>query len=118
MVIASTLDHALAEADHLALDASCTAIAAAELSASCAGHGPFRLPDDVQRWVSTHPHQPHGAEIDAAVEAVTRVKVESELRDLWQETSGGQAGEWLREVDDLILRLGRSGAGDPATLSP
>jgi hypothetical protein len=118
MVIASAVDHAVAEADRLDLDASCAAIAAAELSASCAGHGPFRLPDDVQRWVSTHPHQPHDAEIDAAVEAVTRVRAESELRDLWQVTPDSQVSEWLREVDDLLARLGRSGAGDPATLSP
>lgn len=118
MVIASALDQALAEADHLDLDVACTAIAAAELSASCAGHAPFGLPDDVQRWVLTHPHQPHDAEIDAAVGAVTRVRGESELLELWLETSDSQASEWLHEVDDLIARLGRSGAGDPATLSP
>jgi hypothetical protein len=30
----------------------------------------------------------------------------------------GEEGAWFEEVDDLIARLERSGAGDPATLSP
>jgi len=66
-VIASALDHALADADYLDLDASCEAIAANELSASCAGQAPARLPDRVQRWVDTNPHQPHDSEIEQAV---------------------------------------------------
>jgi hypothetical protein len=117
-VIASALDDALGEADYLGLDASCEAIAAAELSASCAGHPAERLPDNVRRWVEGHPHQPHDSEIDQAVQAVQRVRAESELRDLWDETADGQANSWLHEVDDLIARLGRSGTGEPATLSP
>jgi hypothetical protein len=117
-VIASALDSALADADYLGLDASCEAIAAAELSASCAGHAPERLPDHVRRWVDGHPHQPHDSEIDQAILAVQRVRAESELRELWDEDVDGQENRWLREVDDLIARLGQSGAGDPATLSP
>lgn len=53
-----------------------------------------------------------------AVQAVSRVRAESELRELWDETGEGQENEWLREIDDLLSRLGRSGTGDPATLSP
>jgi hypothetical protein len=117
-VVAFALDHAVGAADDLDLDASCEAIAAAELSASCAGHAPERLPDNVRRWVDTHPHQPHDAEIGQAIQAVSRVRAESELRELWDETSDGQDNPWLREIDDLIDRLGRSGAGDPATLLP
>jgi Domain of unknown function (DUF4259) len=116
-VIASALDNALGEAEYLGLDVSFEAIAAAELSASCAGHA-GRLPDHVRRWVDAHPHQPHDSEMQQAVEAVSRVRVESELRELWDETGEGQENEWLREIDDLLSRLGRSGKGDPATLSP
>jgi Domain of unknown function (DUF4259) len=58
-VIESALDTALGDADYLCLDAACEAIAAAELSASCAGHAPNRLPDHVRRWVDGHPHLPH-----------------------------------------------------------
>ncbi len=117
-IIASALDDALSEADYLGVDASCEAIAAAELSASCAGHAPELLPDQVRRWVDAHPHQPHDSEIDQAVQAVQRVRAESELRDLWDKTAEGRANRWLGEVDDLIARLGQSGAGNPATLLP
>jgi Domain of unknown function (DUF4259) len=117
-VIASALDTAVGDADYLSLDAACEAIAAAELSASCAGHAPDRLPDRVRRWVDGHPHRPHDAEIDQAIEAVQRVRAESELRELWDEDDDGRAGRWLGEIDDLISRLRHSGAGDPATLSP
>ena len=69
-VIASALDTALGDADHLGLGAAWEAIAAAELLASCAGHAPNRLPDDVRRWVDGHPHRPHDSETDEAILAV------------------------------------------------
>jgi hypothetical protein len=117
-MISGTLDDALSEPDEVDLELACAAIAAAELSASAAGHTPERLPDGVRRWVETHPHQPHGAEVERAVEALARVRIESELRERWDETGDSRRDEWLEYVDDLIARLGRSDAGDPATLSP
>lgn len=115
-VIASALDSAVGESEYLGLDESCEAIAAAELSASCAGHAPARLPDNVSYWVDTHPHQPHDSEIDQALQAVKRVRTQSELRDYWDRNV--DRDRWLRELDDLISRLKQSGAGEPATLSP
>jgi Domain of unknown function (DUF4259) len=117
-VIAAALDSALGAADHLGLDESCEAIAAAELSASCAGHAPESLPDHVRSWTDTHSHQPHDSEIDQSVQAVQRVRTDSELRDLWDESAEHRQNGWLREIDDLIARLKRSGAGEPATLAP
>lgn len=117
-VIASALDTALGDAGYLGLDAAYEAIAAAELSASCAGHPPGRLPDGVRHWVDGNPHWPHDYEIDQAILAVERVRTESELRQQWDEDADGREERWLREIDDLIARLRRSGAGDPATLSP
>ena len=117
-VIASALDTALGDPDYHGLDAACEAIAAAELSASSAGHAPDRLPDDVRRWVDGHPHRPHDSEIDQAILAVQRVRAESELRELWDEDVDGRTDRWLAEIDDLIARLRHSGAGDPATLAP
>lgn len=116
VVIASALDGAVGEPQCLNLDESSEAIAAAELSASCAGHASARLPDNVSYWVETHPHQPHDSEIDQALQAVERVQTESGLRDYWDASGDGE--RWLREVDDLITRLKQSGGGDPATLSP
>ncbi len=115
-VIASALDVAVGEPEHLGFDESCEAIAAAELSASCAGQPPARLPDNVSYWVDTHPHQPHDSEIDQAAQAVQRVRAESGLREHWDASVDGE--KWLREVDDLIARLKHSGGGEPATLSP
>ncbi len=117
-VIAAALDTALGDADYLGVDVACEAVAAAELSASCAGHAPDRLPDQVRRWVDGHPHRPHDSEIDQAILAVQRVRAESELRELWNEDVDGRAGRWLGEIDDLIARLRRSGAGELSTLSP
>jgi Domain of unknown function (DUF4259) len=117
-VIASALDTALGDADYLGLDTAYEAIAAAELSAACAGHAPDRLPDHVRRWVDGHPHLPHDYEIEQAILAVQRVRAESELRELWNEDVEGREDRWLGEIDDLIARLRRSGAGDPATISP
>jgi hypothetical protein len=115
-VIALALDTAVSEPELLGLDESCVAVAAAELSASCAGHASARLPDNVRYWVDTHPHEPHDSEIDQAVQAVHRVREESELCDYWNQRVDGD--KWLREVDDLIARLERSGGGEPATLLP
>ena len=116
VVIASALDGAVGEPEYLGLDESCEALAAAELSASCAGHASTRLPDNVRYWVDTHPHQPHDSEIDQAVQAVQRVRDESEHRDYWERRV--DRDKWLREVDDLTRRLEQSGGGEPATLSP
>jgi hypothetical protein len=115
-VVIASADAAVGEPECLNLDESSEAIAAAELSASCAGHASVRLPDTVSYWVETHPHQPHDSEIDQALQAVGRVQTESGLRDYWDASGDGE--RWLREVDDLITRLNQSGGGDPATLSP
>jgi hypothetical protein len=116
VVIASALDSAVAESEYLGLDESCEALAAAELSASCAGHASARLPDNVRYWVDTHPHQPHDSEIDQAVQAVQRVREESELRDYWERSV--DRDKWLGELDGLTRRLEQSGGGEPATLLP
>jgi hypothetical protein len=116
--IASALDHALGEADYLELDPSCEAIAAAELSACCAGRPPERLPDNVRRWTLTHPHKPHDSEVDQAIDAVLRVRAESRLRDFWRQAGEDHERGWLDELDALMSRLQQSGAGSPPGLSP
>ena len=103
-VIAAALDDALAEADHLELDPASTAIAGAELLASCAGQPADDLPDQVRRWVAGNGHDPHAAEIEQAVHAVQRVRDDSELRESWEEEQGPE-NSWLPAVDDLLARL-------------
>jgi hypothetical protein len=115
-VMAAAIDEALSDAGHLESDASCEAIAAAELFACSAGHPPARLPDNVDAWVQVNPHGPHADEVELALQAVTRVREESELRDEWEDTP--DQAQWLAEVDDLLVRLGRSSAGGPPSVSP
>lgn len=117
LVIMSALDDALGEADYLELDAACVAVAAAELSASCAGEVADELPDHIRRWVSEHPHEPHADEIEHAVQAVERVRFESELREQWDEERGPD-NAWLLALEDLVARLRRSGTDVPAALRP
>jgi Domain of unknown function (DUF4259) len=82
------------------------------------GHPGEQLPDHILIWTQTHPHLPHDSEIEQAIQAVTRIREDSELRQRWQ-ASGGEGGRaWRHEIDDLIARLRRSGAGEPATLAP
>jgi hypothetical protein len=114
--MASAIDDALSDADHLDARLSCEAIAAAELAASCAGYPPDRVPDSVREWIHENPHGPHADEVELAVQAVTRVREESELRDYWQAT--GDCSRWLADVDDLLSRLARSSAGSPPSVSP
>lgn len=118
ITMASALDRALGEADHLDLDASREAVAAAELSACCAGRAPEELPEHVLIWAQTHPHRPHDSEIERAVDAVQRVRGESELRDRWTAAGADQEAAWLGELDDLVSRLRDSAAGSPLALSP
>ena len=117
LVIVSALDDVLAEAGRVELDAACAAVAAAELSASCAGEVADDLPDHIRRWVGEHPHEPHVDEIGQAVQAVERVRSESELCELWDEERGPD-NAWLLAVDDLVARLRRSGTDVPASLRP
>jgi hypothetical protein len=115
-VMASAIDDVIGAAEFLDVGVCCEAIAAAELCASCAGQLPDRLPDNVDGWVQANPHGPHADEVELAVQAVTRVREESELRDLWDDSDDGP--RWLAGVDDLLSRLGRSSAGSPPSVSP
>jgi hypothetical protein len=115
-VMASAIDEVLSAAEFPEVDVSREAIAAAELCACCAGQLPDRLPDNVDAWVQANPHGPHADEVELAVQAVARVRDESELRDLWDASE--DRSRWLAEVDDLMSRLGRSSAGSPPSVSP
>jgi len=115
-VMASAIDDVISAAGFLEVDVCCEAIAAAELCACCAGQLPDRLPDNVDGWVQANPHGPHADEVELAIQAVTRVREESELRDLWEDSE--DCSQWLAEVDHLLSRLRRSSAGSPPSVSP
>lgn len=115
-LMAAAIDEVLGSAEAPEVDLCCEAIAAAELCACCAGQLAERLPDNIQAWIEENPHGPHGDEVELAVEAVTRVRDESELREHWDATD--DQTQWLAAVESLLSRLGRSSAGSPPAVSP
>jgi hypothetical protein len=115
-LMAAAIDEALGSAEVLDLTLSRVTLAAAELLACCAGQMPERLAPSVHAWVEENGHGPHADEVGLAVQAVARVREESALRDLWDESD--EADQWLSAVDDLLQRLEKSSAGSPPAVSP
>jgi Domain of unknown function (DUF4259) len=114
--LAQAIDDVVSAAEPPDIDECTSGIAAAELCACCAGHPPAALPDRIQAWALRNPHGPHADEIASAVEAVTLIRAEGALREIWE--GEGDFDEWSGELDDLIARLGRSSAGSPPSLTP
>jgi hypothetical protein len=115
-IMAQAIDDALSVPEDPSLEVCCEAIAAAELCACCAGQWPDRMPDNVRYWAESNPHGPHGDEVALAVQAVCRVRDESDLRAFWDQS--GDHAQWLLAVDDLGDRLHHSSAGSPPYVSP
>ncbi len=112
-VMAAAIDDAISSSEQLETELCCQAIAAAELCASCAGQTPARLPDHIELWVQVNHHRPAPDEVAQAVQAVRRIRVDSELREAWDDAADGAHDGWLTGVDDLLARLERSsGASD------
>ena len=88
--------------DYLEAPAASKALAAAEIIAAAAGRPPTKLPAEVAAWVARAPAPGRGL-IESAHRAVERVLNDSELKDLWSESS--KAGLWQREVEALSVRL-------------
>jgi uncharacterized protein DUF4259 len=115
-VLVAAIDEAISAADELEIEPACEAIAAAELCACCAGELTERLPTRVQAWVQANPHGPHADEVALMIQAVSRVRDDSELRLFWE--NAGDAAPWFADLADLLDRLNRSSAGEPPAVSP
>ena len=79
------------------------ALAAAEVVAAAAGAAPADLPDEARIWLTAHGTAVEDDLADLARAAVSRVRADSELRDLWDEVG---PADWLSVVDELAARLG------------
>jgi hypothetical protein len=93
----------LADDDYAEGPECSAAIAAAEVVAAGRGNPARKLPDEVGRWLRSHPLD--DADRDLAVRAVARVRRASELKELWDE---GDAAAWHAIIADLDSRLRRS----------
>ncbi len=116
-VMAAAIDDAVSISEQLETELCCQAIAAAELCASCAGETPARLPDHIELWVEVNHHRPAPDEVSQAVQAVMRIREDSELREEWDAAADGSHAGWLTGVDDLLARLERSSATDAEAVS-
>jgi hypothetical protein len=109
----SLVETALAELEevgreHLDADLACDALAACEVLARCLGNPGYTnaYTEKVDAWVATHRPNPSPALLDRAKAALDRIlDKDSELRDLWDETDGG---DWTESVEDLRRRLTRA----------
>ena len=78
------------------------ALAAAEVVATLHGTGGPGLPADVDAWVARH--RPADGDLAAlALQAVRRVRLDSELKDLWGESDAAE--DWNEAISDLEKRL-------------
>lgn len=89
--------------DWLTAEVSSQALAAAEIVAAWLGHPSAKLPDDLLTWLQQHASSWQPDFVPLAQKAVSIIKINSELKDLWEE---GDAAKWKNAVDDLEQRLG------------
>jgi len=99
--LGATLEIA-ADGDTLEAPDASMALAAAEVVAALYGSPARELPGEVIEWVADYGRALPDELAPLARKAAERVRRESELKDLWEESD--PAG-WYAAVDDLLRRL-------------
>ena len=89
--------------DYLELTESSAALAAAEVVVALLGKPSASLPDDTKECIGKLSFKPDEELLSAARKAVERVKTDSELKELWDESD--DAEQWQVTVEDLAARL-------------
>jgi hypothetical protein len=102
-LVEEALDQVNAEVDYLETFKCFNALAAAEVVAALAGEPAADLPEKTETWISDNAINPAGDLLSQAMAAVSRIKQNSELRELWEESE--DSAEWLAGVEDLERRL-------------
>ena len=105
----------LPESEFLEADECQQALAAIEYIAAAKGNPSATFPAEARKWLKekyhadildADPSDPHKAHFDLteiSLNAIERIKTNSELQELWEE--GGQASEWNQELEDLKKRV-------------
>jgi phage-related tail fiber protein len=88
--------------DYLELAEDASVIAAAEVIAALNHQPSTDLPEEIAEWVETQ-NEIDPDLIDLALQAIARVKTNSELQDLWANSTS--LDEWLGAVNNLEERL-------------
>lgn len=90
------------QSEYLEAPGASVAVVAAEVVAVLKGAPPQPLPCEIAEWASKAPALPPQVS-DLARRAVYRVRLNSELKDLWLEADG--LNEWSASLRDLEQRL-------------
>ena len=89
--------------DYLEAPDCANALAAAEIVAALHGQPIARMPDNAEAWIALHHDLDISSLIPLAQKAVQRIRADSELKELWNES--GEASKWYATLDDLSTRL-------------
>ena len=92
-----------ADQDYVDAPESGVVIAVAEVVATARGNPPQAVPSQVAEWVSKIEGAPSPEMSELARLAVYKVRINSELKDLWLEAEG--LNEWSAVLRDLEERL-------------
>jgi hypothetical protein len=88
--------------DYVEADECSAALAAAEVLAALKERPAPDLPEEVIAWVQAYKKKIPANLTSLALKAITRIKTDSELKELWEEAG---AKEWYDAVHDLEARL-------------
>ena len=102
-ILVAALEQATSEG-YLEAPECLVALAAAEIVAALLGKSSNTLPDEVREWVAANDIEVDHNLLSLARAAVKRIKEDSELRELFQDSDNYE--QWLALEDDLIKRLG------------
>jgi hypothetical protein len=103
-LIVATLETVTTRGDeYLEAPDCCRALAAAEVVASLKNANHTALPEKAQQWSEAHRGTDGNQHAELALKAVVRIKTESELKELFDESE--DAAEWYKVLDDLQSRL-------------
>ncbi len=89
--------------DYLEAPDCSIAIAAAEVVAAMRKRPAAKLPPEVQAYVARIGNEPSPDLVAAALAALKRLRIKSELQELWDE--GDKGDKWHKTVEELESRL-------------
>ena len=97
------LERAADHEGYLEAAESSVVVAAAEVVAAAKGQPALVIPPQIPDWMGRFEGAPSAEMTDLARRAVERVRLNSELKDLWLEAEG--LNEWSAVLRDLEARL-------------
>ncbi len=79
------------------------ALAACEILAASLGNPASDLQDETKEWLEKHAIEGAKDLMPLAVGAVSRIRTNSELKELWEESDSNE--EWQQVIEDLSKRM-------------